>query len=108
MTSKFHFDDRAAAVAVNFFERLLVHSKGEWGGQPFKLQPWQRDDVIRPLFGWKRADGSRRYRTAYIEIARKNGKSSLGAGIALYLLFADGEPGAQVFSAAADREQAAI
>ncbi len=106
--SEFHFDERAAKVAVNFFEKLLVHSKGEWAGLPFKLQDWQRDDVIRPLFGWKRADGTRRYRTAYIEIPRKNGKSTLCAGIALYLVFADGEPGAEVFSAAADRDQAAI
>jgi phage terminase large subunit-like protein len=104
----FVFDERAATVAVNFFERLLVHSKGEWAGLPFKLQDWQRDFIIRPLFGWKRADGTRRYRTAYIEIPRKNGKSTLCAGIALYLLFADGEPGAEVYSAAADREQAAI
>lgn len=106
--TEFHFDERAATVAVNFFERLLVHSKGEWAGLPFKLQGWQRDDIVRPLFGWKREDGTRRYRTAYIEIPRKNGKSTLCAGIALYLTFADGEPGAEVFSAAADRDQAAI
>lgn len=108
MASPFHFDERAATVAVNFFERLLVHSKGEWAGQAFELQPWQRDDIIRPLFGWKRADGTRKFRTAYIEIPRKNGKSTLGAGIALCLLFADDEPGAQVYSAAVDRAQAAI
>jgi len=105
---EFWFDEQAAGVTVNFFERLLVHSKGEWAGQPFLLQEWQRDDVIRPIFGWKRADGTRRYRTAYIEVARKNGKSTLAAGIALYLLFADGEPGAEVYSAAADRDQASI
>lgn len=106
--SGFYFDERASVVAVNFFERLLVHSKGEWAGQAFKLADWQRDDIIRPLFGWKREDGTRRYRTAYIEVPRKNGKSTLGAGIGLFLLFADGEPGAEVYSAAADREQAAI
>lgn len=107
--SEFVFDKRAATMAVNFFERLLHHSKGEWSGLPFKLQEWQRDQIIRPLFGWKRrADGTRKYRTAYIEIPRKNGKSTLCAGIALYLLFADGEPGAEIYSAAADRDQAAI
>ena len=73
----FWFDEKAAAVAVNFFEKLLHHSKGEWAGQLFKLQPWQKNDIIRPLFGWKRADGSRKYRTAYIEIPRKNGKSTI-------------------------------
>lgn len=106
--TEFHFDERAATVAVNFFEKLLVHVKGEWAGQPFKLQDWQREKIIRPLFGWKREDGTRRYRTAYIEIPRKNGKSSLAAGIALLLLFADDEYGAEVYSAAADRDQASI
>lgn len=106
--SEYWFEERAATVAVNFFEKLLVHVKGEWSGQPFKLQTWQREDIIRPLFGWKRQDGTRRYRTAYIEIPRKNGKSSLAAGIALLLLFADNEPGAEVYSAAADRDQAHI
>jgi phage terminase large subunit-like protein len=108
MDNAFWFDKKAADLAVAFFEKLLVHSKGEWAGQAFKLQPWQRDDIIRPLFGWKRADGTRRYRTAYIEIPRKNGKSTLSAGLALYLLFADGEPGAEVYSAAADTDQARI
>lgn len=105
--SEYHFDTKAAQIVVNFFEKLLVHSKGEWAGQPFKLAEWQRE-LIRTLFGWKRDDGTRQYRTAYIEIPRKNGKSTLAAGIALYLLFADGEPGAEVYSAAADRDQAAI
>jgi phage terminase large subunit-like protein len=106
--SEFWFDERAAQVAVNFFERVLVHVKGEWAGKPFTLEAWQREEVIRPLFGWKRADGTRRYRTAYIEIPRKNGKSNLSAGIALFLLFADDEYGAEIFSAAADRDQASI
>lgn len=92
----------------HFFEVFLRHSKGAWAGAPFRLQAWQADQIIRPLFGWLRPDGTRRYRTAYIEMSRKNGKSTLASGIALYLLFADGEPGAEVFSAAADREQAAI
>lgn len=108
MSDDFWFDKRAADLAVAFFEKLLVHSKGEWAGQPFKLQEWQREEIIKPLFGWKRADGTRRYRTAYIEIPRKNGKSTLSAGLALYLLFADGEPGAEVYSAAADTDQARI
>jgi phage terminase large subunit-like protein len=101
------FDERAASVAVAFFERVLRHSMGEWAGQPFILQPWQRQ-LVRDVFGWKRPDGTRRYRKVYLEIPRKNGKSTLAAGLALYLLFADGEPGAQVFAAAVDREQASI
>lgn len=102
------FDEEAAERAVRFFEVCLTHTKGEWAGKPLKLSDWQADKIIRPLFGWKRADGTRRYRTTYIQIPRKAGKSTLAAGIALYLLLADGEPGAEVYSAAADREQAAI
>jgi phage terminase large subunit-like protein len=107
--SEFYFDNQAADLAVNFFEKLLVHSKGEWAGKPFKLQDWQKDEIIRPLFGWKRkSDKTRKFRTAYIEVPRKNGKSTLCAGLALYLLFADGEAGAEVYSAASDRDQARI
>jgi phage terminase large subunit-like protein len=112
--AQFWFDDRAADLACAFFEKYLVHVKGEWAGKPFTLEPWQRDGIIRPLFGWKRRDSakpeecSRRYRTAYIFVPRKCGKSTIAAGIALYLLFADHESGAEVYSAAADREQAGI
>ena len=55
-----------ADCAVRFFEELLCHGKGEWAGQPFKLEPWQANEIIRPL-GWKRPDGTRRYRTVYVE-----------------------------------------
>jgi len=102
------YDAAAAARAVAFFNEILHHTKGEWAGRPFALEPWQQRDVIEPLFGWKRPDGTRKYRTVYIEVPRKNGKSTLAAGVALLLTFADGEPGAEVYSAAADREQAAI
>ena len=107
MSGGFWFDERTADAAVHFFERLLTHTKGEWAGQSFGLLSWQRE-LLRSLFGWKRADGTRKFRRAYIEVPRKNGKSTLAAGIALYLLFADGEPGAEVYSAAVDRDQAAI
>lgn len=105
--TEFWFDERAAVAAVRFFERLLIQSKGEWAGEPFELLDWERH-VLSEVFGWKRPDGTRRYRVVYIEVPRKNGKSTFSAGIALYLLEADGEPGAEVYSAAADREQAAI
>ena len=107
-SAEFYFDEQAAELAVRFFERLLVHCKGQWDGEPFILQKWQRDEVVRPLFGWRRADGTRKYRRAYIEVPRKNGKSTLAAGIALYLLFADDEPGAEVYGAASDKDQASI
>ena len=73
----------------------------------FKLMPWQRE-IVAKLFGTLNDDGTRQYRTCYIELPRKNGKSTLAAAVALYLLFADGEAGAQVYSAANDRNQAAL
>lgn len=93
---------------MDFIEKFCTHVKGELGGKPFLLEDWQKDDIIRPLFGWKDANGLRRYRTCYVEIPRKNGKSNLSAAIALYMLFADGEPGAEIISAAGDRGQASI
>lgn len=107
-TQDFYFDKKAADRAASFFERYLVHIKGKWAGEAFTLERWQKDDIIFPLFGCKRPDGSRQYRTCYIEIPRKNGKSSLCSGIALYLLYADNEASAEVYSAAADTKQAAI
>ncbi len=102
------FSAEKADKAVNFFERVLVHTKGEWAGRPFVLTEWQKNDIIRPLFGTLNDDGSRQYRTAYIELPRKNGKSEIAAGIALYLLLADDEMGAEVYGAAGDRDQASI
>lgn len=102
------FDREAAARVEVFFERFLRHSKGEWAGKPFRLQEWQKRDLLFPLFAWKKRNGYRRFRNAYIEVPKKNGKSALCSGISLYLLVADGEPGAEVYSAAADRDQASI
>ena len=85
----------------------LCHTKGEWAGQPFDLRPWQ-EDLMRRLFGTLRPDGTRQYRTAFLEIPRKNGKTELGAAIALLMLCGDGEQGGEVYSAAADRDQASL
>jgi len=104
----YYFDETAAENAVLFFEKFLVHVKGEWAGQPFKLTAWEREEIIRPGFGWKRPDGTRQYRMIYVEVPRKNGKSTLAAGVALYLLVADQEPGAEIYSAANDQSQASI
>ena len=100
------FDVQAARHAIDFFG-FLRHSKGEWAGQTFALAPWQAF-AVGSLFGWQRADGLRRFRTAYCAVPRKNGKSTLSAGIALYLLVADGEQGAEIYSAATTRDQARI
>ena len=101
------FDRAAADRAVRFIEGLK-HTKGKWAGVPFKLAPWQRDRIIRPLFGELDGHGNRRLRTCLVQLPRKNGKSELCAAIALKLLFADREMGAEIFSAAADRDQATL
>jgi phage terminase large subunit-like protein len=89
------------------FVRKLRHTKGQWAGKPFEPRPWQ-EKIIRDVFGTMRPDGARQYRTVYIEVPRKNGKSELAAAIAAKLLFADDESGAEIYSAAADRDQAGI
>lgn len=105
-----HFHEPWAKHVVEFFEDNLVHVK-DWStgraGARFTLLDWQRD-FLRRLFGWKRRDGTRRFRECYVEVPKKNGKSPLGAGIGLYLLGADGEAGAQVYCVASDKDQAGI
>lgn len=103
----YYFDADAARHVIDFFERYLHHHEGEWAGQRFVLAEWQKF-IVRQVFGWMRPDGSRRYRTAYIEIPRKNGKSTFLAGLGLYLMVADNEPAAQVFSSATKKDQAKI
>lgn len=102
------FDLKAADRVRFFFERFLRHSKGPWAGKPFELLPWQWDRVVAPAFGWKMADGTRRFRRVGVGIPKKNGKSTLLAGLALYMLVGDGEAGAECYTAAADRSQASI
>ena len=101
-----HYDKARADHAVNFIE-CLVHTKGRWSGQKFSLLPYQ-ETIIRDIFGVIKEDGTRQFRTAYIEVPKKNGKSELAAAVALYLLFADGEASPEVYGAAADRKQAGI
>ena len=94
----------ASCIAVRFFEKHLTHAKGELGGKPFLLQPWQRD-YIRALFFEE--NGRRKVRTSLLAIPRKNGKSTLAAGIALRCLL-EPEPGCEVYSCAASRDQARL
>jgi len=103
----FHWDDAAARRVFNFFERKLKLSEGQFDNQAFILQPMQ-EFILGSIFGWKRADGTRRFRRAYIEAGKGCGKSPLVGGIGLYGLVYDGEPGAQVYAAAATKEQASI
>jgi len=88
------------------FINRLTHTKGKFAGQPFNLRPWQVK-ILKQIFK-KRRDGLRQYRTCLLMLPRKNGKSELAAAIALYGLLADGEAGAEVYSAAADKDQAGI
>ena len=101
-----HYDVAKADRAVKFIENLK-HTKGKWAGKRFWLFPWQ-EQIVRDIFGIVDADGKRQFRTAFIEIGKKNGKSELAAAVALYLLYADNEPSAEVYGAAADRQQASI
>lgn len=102
-----YFDFDAVDRAVKFF-KLLRHVDGKWAGQEFELQEWQYHEIIAPLYGWRRPDGTRLYRQVYVEVPRKAGKSTLASGIALYGLVADGEAGAQVIAGARDRPQARL
>ena len=105
--TKFYFDKEAASKAIGFIETFCTHTKGELAGKPLLLEDWQKK-IIGDLFGWKEENGLRKYRTAFIEIPRKNGKSTLCAAIGLYMLFSDDERGSEVYSAAGDRAQAGI
>lgn len=100
--------DEAAAIKVCKFVSLLPHTKGKWAQKKelITLEPWQVF-ILCCLFGWKRKkDGLRRFRDAYIKIPRKNGKSILAAGIALYMFCLDNEFGAEVYSGATTEKQA--
>ena len=106
--SPFHFDpDEAERICI--FGECLPHIKGERAArrEAIHLEPWQCF-ILTTLFGWLKPDGFRRFSTAYLELARKNGKSTVGAIVAIYMLVADGEAGAEVYSLATTREQASI
>jgi phage terminase large subunit-like protein len=98
------FDEQAAQRVIKFMS-LLTQFEGKFHGKPLMLEPWQQF-IVANLFGWKWEDGSRRFTESYIELARKNGKSTLGGGIADYMFAADGEYGAEIYSAATKRDQA--
>lgn len=102
------FDIERAERVKRFIETYCTYSKGEWAGQSFHLLPWEWNDIIKPLFGTINEDGYRQYRICYVEIPKKNGKTELCATIGLYMLTNDGEEGAEVYIAAADREQASL
>ena len=106
MVDSSYYDESRADYAVNFIE-CLCHTKGKWSGKPFELIDWQ-ERIIRDVFGTIKSNGYRQFNTAYIEIPKKQGKSELAAAVALLLCCGDGEERAEVYSCAADRQQASI
>lgn len=100
------FDNRRAMYAVDFIQALRL-SQGTFAGKPLSLMPWQ-SSFLSEVYGTLNDAGRRQYNYAYLEVPKKNGKSTLGAGIALYHTFADGEQRGEVFGAAADRAQASL
>ncbi|SEN43676.1 terminase large subunit [Nitrosomonas marina] len=103
---RFEYAPDQAEHVCKFIE-LLPHIKGKWAGTRIKLEAWQIF-ILTTVFGWYHKDGYRRYRTVYIEVPRKNAKSTLTSGVSLYMLTADAEPGAEIFSAATTAKQARI
>lgn len=109
----FRFDQRRADRVVRFVQRLIVHTKGRYARRPFVLAGWQANEIIRPLYGTVTYDDQhgewvRQYRIAWLEMARKNGKSEILSALALFHLVGDGEESAEVYSVAADRDQASL
>jgi phage terminase large subunit-like protein len=102
-----YFDEKLGERAIRFVETFCRQSKGRWAGQPLTLLDWQRDFLMR-VFGWRKPDGLRRFARVYLEVAKKNGKSTLVSALCLYLLIADGEGAPEVYLNAVDREQASI
>lgn len=108
-SDEFYFDDNEAFKVSRFFSQMLTHPKGGSGKpKPFILEPWQ-EEYVKNLLSWKhKSTGLRKYRTTYLEIPRKNGKTTLAAGILLYMLLVDKENGKEVYSAATTRDQAGL
>lgn len=102
-----YFDHEAADRALYFFNSLVLWKGREYKGKPFSLAPHYQF-IVSCIMGWKRADGTRRFRIAYIEMARKGAKSTFAGGLGAYFFVADGEPGAEIYSGAVKKEQAKI
>jgi phage terminase large subunit-like protein len=101
------FDEAAGQRVCDFLETYCYLSEGRWSGRPMVLIDWQRDTTMR-LYGWKRTNGTRRFRWCYVEVGKKNGKSPWTSGLACYHLVADDEGGPKIYLNACDRQQARI
>ena len=106
--SKYYFDKIAAEKAIGFIETFCTHTKGEKAGEPLKLEKWQ-SKIIADIFGWKNKETNlRKFRTVFIQLGRKNGKTTLASSIALLMLYMDSERGSEIYCAASDRNQSGI
>lgn len=105
---EWEYDHEKATHAIEFIERFCKHSKGKMGGKPFKLELWQKA-LVSAIFGIvHKVDGTRKFQEVILIVARKNGKSTLSAAIALYLMVADGELGPEIYAVATKKDQAKI
>lgn len=102
-----YFDPDQADHAFRFYRTVLKLNGGEFEGVPFELLPWQKF-IVGSIFGWRREDGYRRFRTVYVETGKGSGKSPLAAGVGMYGLVADNEPRAEIYAAATKKDQAMI
>lgn len=106
--SEYEYDPSRANHVIEFIENYCKHSKAKWAGKPIDLEIWQKA-FLAATFGFvHKIDGTRKYREAFLVVARKNGKSTLSSGICLYLQVADGEGGSEVYAVATKEQQAKI
>src|SRR5690606_26923396 len=104
----YFFDKEVAERAVRFIQTFCTHTKGKLAGTPYLLQDWERE-FITNLFGWKvKTTGLRKYTEAFLQIPRKNSKTTLSAAISIYMLVGDGEQGGELVAGASTRDQARI
>lgn len=104
----YHFDEQAANRPIYFTEKYCKHFNGELAGEPFILTDWQKNDIVRPAFGWKDEQGRRKHRYVYVELPKGNGKSALLSAICLYVACYDNATNAEIYCVAGDRFQAKI
>ena len=103
----YRFDEAKGKRPIEFIERFLKQSKGKWNGKPLKLELFQKA-MIEAAFGFVDENGKRKYRKVIFFVARKNGKSVLDSAIATYMLVADHEGGAEIYSVATKKDQSKI
>ncbi|EQJ93901.1 TPA: terminase large subunit [Clostridioides difficile] len=106
--SEWEYDSKKGNHVIEFIENYCKHSKGKLGGKPFILELWQKSLVATTFGIVHKIDGTRKYQEVMLVVARKNGKSTLASSIGLYMMIADGEPGAEIFAVATKKDQAKI